>query len=339
MNSAKQSLQFVAQQLGFDDCRVAAAGPALHAERFKQWVADKEYGDMQWFERNVDRRVDPRVVLPGCRSVVSLALNYYPGESSLTKNYKIARYAQNVDYHGIIEEKLKELDLAMQDLGGLQRYYVDTGPVLERDFASASGLGWNGKSTVQIHRKLGAWFFLAEVLTTLDLDPDKPARDHCGKCTACINACPTQAITGPRKMVATRCVSYFTIEHKGAIPVEFRRAIGDRLYGCDDCLAVCPWNRFAKVARETQFHAREAIMRHTLQDFLTLTEAEFNAVFQHSPIRRIKRERFLRNVCVVLGNVGTLADVPLLKNALKISPLVAEHALWAIDEIELREKA
>ena len=336
MDARKQTLQYVAAKLGFDDCRVAMAGRALHADRFEQWVADGEYGDMQWFERNVSRRVDPREVLPGCQSVISLALSYYPGDSCEDKSYRIARYALNDDYHEIIEQKLSDLDLALRELGGTQRYYVDTGPVLERDFASAAGVGWNGKSTVQIHRRLGTWFFLAEVLTTLELSPDSSSVDHCGKCTRCIDACPTKAITAPRQMEATRCISYLTIEHKGAIPLELRRAIGDRLYGCDDCLAVCPWNRFARIAKETKFHQRESIFRHSLTDFLRFDDDTFNAVFRHSPIKRIKRERFLRNVCVVLGNVGTSADIQALEKALKISPLVAEHAQWGIREIRQR---
>ena len=225
-------------------------------------------------------------------------------------------------------------------MGGLQRYYVDTGPILERDFASASGLGWNGKSTVQIHRKLGTWFFLAELLTTLDLLPDPKSSDHCGKCTACISACPTQAITAPRKLAATRCISYLTIEHKGSIPEEFRRSIGDRIYGCDDCLDACPWNRFARVSRETSFHAREEIFSHSLSDFLDMTLEDFRRVFAKSPIKRIKFEPFIRNACIALGNTGTEKDLPKLRElSTHESALIAEHAKWAIDEITSRNPA
>ncbi len=327
----------VARQLGFSDCRIAQAKQASHAERYRDWVADETYGDMEWMARNVERRVDPREVLEGCQAVVTLALNYYPGAHSAHKEYKIARYSWNEDYHHIVEDKLKDLDLAMQDLGGRQRYYVDTGPVLERDFASDAGLGWNGKSTVQIHRKLGTWFFLAEVLTTLPLAIDQPLKDHCGKCTRCISACPTSAITGPREMDARRCISYLTIEHKGEIPVEFRRAIGDRLYGCDDCLAVCPWNRFAQIATETKFHARQSIFRYSLVDFLALTNEGFQRLFAKSPIKRLKRDRFLRNVCVVLGNTGTERDLAALQKAKETeSALVAHHADWAMTEIRAR---
>jgi len=334
---AKTNVKFVARQLGFDDCRISVASRAPHADNYLSWVEAGYAGDMTWLERNTDRRCDPREVLEGCRSVVSLALNYLPSKKPAPTNYRIAKYSWNDDYHDLIEDKLKDLDLALQDMGGRQRYYVDTGPVLERDFASASGLGWNGKSTVQIHRKLGTWFFLAELLTTLQMEPDSPSSDHCGKCTACITACPTQAITAPRQLAATRCISYLTIEHKGTIPREFRRAIGDRIYGCDDCLDACPWNRFAKVSREASFHARGKIFSHSLQDFLEMTVDDFRLVFAKSPIKRIKHGRFLRNVCVALGNTGTEKDLPKLRElARSNSSLISEHAAWAVDEINAR---
>ncbi len=333
----KSNVQFIARQLGFDDCRVAAATRAPHADDYLKWVEEGNAGDMGWLERNIERRCDPREVLTGCRSVISLALNYLPAQENPDIGYRIARYSWNDDYHDIIEEKLKDLDLALQEMGGTQRYYVDTGPILERDFASAAGLGWNGKSTVQIHRRLGTWFFLCEVLTTLDLPSDSSSTNHCGKCTACITACPTQAITGPQKMEAKKCISYLTIEHKGSIPEKFRSAIGDRIYGCDDCLDACPWNRFAQVSREARLHARPAIFQHTLRDFLKMDTETFRQVFQKSPIKRIKRDRFLRNVCVALGNTGTTEDLPDLKTvAASESSLVAEHALWAIQQIEAR---
>lgn len=336
----KANVKFVARQLGFDDCRIATAARAPHADDYLSWVEEGHAGDMKWLERNTERRCDPREVLPGCRSVVSLALNYLPAREQPRSDYRIARYSWNDDYHDVIEDKLKDLDLALQDMGGMQRYYVDTGPVLERDFASASGLGWNGKSTVQIHRKLGTWFFLAELLTTLEMDSDTPSSDHCGKCTACITACPTNAITAPRKLAATQCISYLTIEHKGSIPIKFRRAIGDRIYGCDDCLDACPWNRFANTAREASFHARKSIFSNSLRDFLDMTAEEFRQAFAKSPIKRIKHERFLRNVCVALGNTGTIEDLPKLEErATHESPLIAEHAQWAVTEIQSRSQS
>jgi epoxyqueuosine reductase len=291
---------------------------------------------MTWLERDPERRSDPRIVLPGCQSVVVMAFNYHTGPHP-SADYRIASYSWNRDYHDIITPRLRQLNEFLEQYGGTQRYYTDTGPVLERDFATEAGLGWNGKSTVQIHRKLGTWFFLADFLTTLALPADQAQSNHCGKCTACIDACPTQAITSPHSMDARRCISYLTIEHKGSIPLELRPLMGDRIYGCDDCLAICPWNRFAKISQETQLHAREAIFEHKLRDFLSLTDPEFRTLFSKSPIKRSKRPRFLRNVCIALGNTGTAADLPALQSAKDDpDPLIAEHALWAIEQIEKR---
>ncbi len=335
-------IKAIARELGFDDCRIARAKTASHAETFLGWLGEGCHGDMAWMEKTPERRCDPREVLPGCRSVICLALNYYPGRTPFPEGaeggYRIARYAWNDDYHDLIWAKLKTFDRLLADeFGGTQRYYVDTGPVLERDFAADAGLGWNGKSTVQIHRRLGTWFFLAELLTTLDLPPDEPFGDHCGKCTRCITACPTQAIVAPRRVDARRCVSYLTIEHKGPIPEEFREAIGDRIYGCDDCLDACPWNKFAVESRELTFHAREPVFRMSLRDFLGLDDESFRRLFAKSPIKRIKRPRFLRNVCVALGNVGTRDDLPALRRAAADpDPLIAEHAAWALAKVAER---
>jgi epoxyqueuosine reductase len=306
---------------------------------FEQWVAEGKYGDMAWMARNVERRGDPRLVLPGAQSVVVLAMNYFQGSAPASRlEGKIARYAWNDDYHDLIGDKLRLLDDFLAAQGGTQRRYVDTGPVLERDFAGESGLGWNGKSTMQIHRALGTWFFLAEIITTLALDPDPPQRDLCGRCTRCMEACPTQAITAARRLDARRCISYLTIEHKGSIPPEFRRAIGDRIYGCDDCLDACPWNRFARESHEAAFQARDAVFQTKLRDLLNLTDDEFRLLFRKSPIKRIKRAAFLRNVCVALGNIGTAEDLPALEEAAQDpNPLIAEHAQWAIDEIRARK--
>lgn len=335
----KEALIHSARALGFDDCRIAPAQPAAHREIYAQWIAEGKHGDMAWMARNVERRSDPRIVLPGAQSVIVLALNYYQGTPSdfPPPSYRIARYAWNDDYHDLVEKKLRELDAFLTAHGGTQKPYVDTGPVLERDFASEAGLGWGGKSTVQIHRHLGTWFFLAEILTTLELPADTQARDMCGKCTRCIDACPTQAITAPHSVDARRCISYLTIESKDPIPHEFRRAIGDRIYGCDACLEACPWNRHAQISHTAAFQARESIFTKNLRDFLALTDEEFRSLFAKSPIKRVKRPGFLRNICVALGNVGTPEDLPDLKlAATDPHPLIAEHAAWAIEEIELR---
>ncbi|MHA3775216.1 tRNA epoxyqueuosine(34) reductase QueG [Verrucomicrobiota bacterium sgz303538] len=349
----KQELITLAQQLGFDLCRVAACTSPPHAAEFRAWIADGRAGEMAWMERNQERRTDPQLVLPGAKSVIVLAMSYWnsgaktstvgssvqPDEqdSVAAPATKIARYAWGDDYHDVIEKKLRELDAWLSTRGGVQKCYVDTGPVLERDFAALAGVGWHGKSTMLISPELGAWFFLAEILTTLDLEPDSPLPDRCGKCTRCMVACPTGAITGPQKLDARRCVSYLTIELKGSIPEELRPLIGDRIYGCDDCAAACPWNRFAKESREATFSAREFVHGWSLRDFLTLDDEQFRTLFRKSPIKRVKRRGFLRNVCVALGNVGTPEDLPALERAAHdAEPLIAEHAVWAINQIRER---
>ena len=339
--SPEQQVKRIAADLWFDECRIARAAEATHAAAFHEWLKDGCQAGMEWMARTPERRADPRLVLDGCRSVICLAVNYFPGRTPFVEGdaggYRIARYAWNDDYHDGIGERLKEFVRRLEAMGGQHKVYVDTGPVLERDFATDAGLGWNGKSTVQIHRGLGTWFFLAEILTTLELVADQPFGDHCGKCTRCIDACPTRAITAPHRVDARRCISYLTIEHKGEIPEEFRRAIGDRIYGCDDCLDVCPWNRFAKVSRDVSFHARREVFRHSLRDFLDLDDEGFRSLFARSPIKRIKRGRFLRNVCVALGNTGGVDDLAALEKATADDdPLVASHAVWAIGEIRGR---
>jgi len=292
---------------------------------------------MAWLERNADRRTDPQRVLPGAKSVVVLAMNYGQGNAEPKGVMdRIARYAWNDDYHDFIAPKLQQIDAFLQQYGGVQRGYADTGPVLERDFGALSGAGWHGKSTMLIHPKLGAWFFLAEVLTTLDLPPDEPLPNRCGHCTRCLDACPTGAITAPHRLDARRCIAYLTIENKGSIPEALRPLVGGRIYGCDACAAACPWNRFAQASQEAAFAARPAVHLGSLE-LLALDEEQFRALFRGSPIARIKRRGLLRNVCVALGNTGTQSDLPALERAAADpEPLIAEHAHWALERIETR---
>jgi epoxyqueuosine reductase len=239
----------------------------------------------------------------------------------------------------VIGPKLDEVDQFLRRFGGQQKCYVDTGPILERDHAAQAGIGWHGKNTMLIDERLGTWFFLAEILTTLEMPPDEPVPDRCGTCERCINACPTGAITAPHRLDARRCISYLTIELKGSIPLELRPLVGNRIFGCDDCLAVCPWNRFAQVSHETAFSARQSTGM-SLREYLELTDEKFRALFRNSPIKRIKRRGFLRNVCVALGNVGSVSDIPALEGAATgPEPLIAEHAAWAIDQIRARHSA
>src|SRR5205807_2727512 len=308
------------------------------------WLAEGEHGEMGYMERGEEKRGDPQKVLPDARSIVVFALNYFHGDPQAgdmpAATGRIARYAWGDDYHNLIESKLDQIDEFLREFGGQQKCYVDTGPVLERDHAAEAGIGWHGKSTMLIDAQLGTWFFLAEILTTLQLPPDEPARDRCGTRKRCITACPTGAITAPHRLDARRCISYLTIELKGSIPLEFRPLIGDRIFGCDDCLDACPWNRFAQVSRESAFSAQRSTVGFTLRDYLKLSDAEFRNLFRDSPIKRIKRRGFLRNVCVALGNIGTGDDLPALQRAASDSePLIAEHAVWAIGRIQERSRA
>src|SRR3984893_252245 len=337
----KAKLIDFARETGFDSCRIAACAPPPHADEVGNWLEAGEAGEMHYMKRGEEKRRDPQKVLLDARSIVVLALNYFKGERARRSETaataavgRIARYAWGDDYHDVIAAKLDKIDNFLREFGGTQKCYVDTGPILERDHAAEAGIGWHGKSTMLINEKLGTWFFLAEILTTLDLPPDVAMRDRCGTCERCIKACPTGAITAPHRLDARRCISYLTIELKGSIPIELRSLMGDRIFGCDDCLDACPWNRFAKTSRETAFAARTSTTGFALVDYLQLSDAEFRNLFRDSPIKRIKRRGFLRNVCVALGNVGTREDLPALERAaIDPEPLIAEHARWAIQRI------
>jgi len=343
-----------AREIGFDSCRIAACTPPPHASEFGNWLEAGEAGEMHYMKRAEEKRRDPQKVLLGARSIVVLALNYFQGEMEPARpraaailpargragskaHGRIARYAWGDDYHDVTAAKLDKIDNFLREFGGTQKCYVDTGPILERDHAAEAGTGWHGKSTMLIDPKLGTWFFLAEVLTTLELPPDAAQRDRCGTCERCMIACPTGAITGPHHLDARRCISYLTIELKGSIPLELRPLIGDRIFGCDDCLDACPWNRFAQVSRETAFVARRSTTGTALRDYFSLSDETFRSLFRNSPIKRIKRRGFLRNVCVALGNIGDINDLPALQRAAQDpEPLIAEHAGWAIDRINRR---
>ena len=340
----KARLVSFARQVGFDSCRIAECNPPAHATEFREWLRQGAHGEMNYMQRGEEKRCDPRKILPGARSIVSLALNYFQVErthrrSETAATGRIARYAWGDDYHNVIGTKLDRIDKFLRTFGGHQKSYVDTGPILERDHGAQSGIGWHGKSTMLIDERLGTWFFLAEILTTLELPPDEPVRDRCGTCERCITACPTSAITAPHQLDARRCISYLTIELKDAIPLELRPLIGDRIFGCDDCLDACPWNRFAQASRHSAFSARRSTTGMSLREYLELNNDQFRELFKNSPIKRIKRRGFLRNVCVALGNVGDASDLPALERAAADpEPLIAEHAAWAIKQIRDRQK-
>jgi epoxyqueuosine reductase len=352
-----------AQELGFDACRFTTAAPPETAARFEQWLESERHGQMAYLARNASKRVDPQRVLPGAKSIITLAASYanasnatcresssdvHSRKGNLTRDPPhvtrppgvIARYARYADYHAVIGERLKKLSQFVNELGSDQTrslWYVDTGPLLERDLAQRAGLGFIGKHTNLISRQFGNWILLAEILTTLEVAPDPPESNRCGTCTRCISACPTQAIIAPFQLDARRCISYLTIELRDAIPTELRPAIGNRIFGCDDCLAVCPWNKFAREGRLMKNYARPELNQPVLVELLSLDEAGFKQKFTGTPVLRAKRRGFLRNVCVALGNVGDTSALPALHRAAgNPEPLVAEHARWAVQQIESR---
>lgn len=338
----KERIRQRARELGFDDCRFTSAAAPESAPRLDQWLAHGAHGEMSWLERNAAKRRDPQLVLPGARTVITLALSYHNSKPEL-QNPKfgvIARYARHADYHDVLTRPLEALSQFADEQGGVgtrSLWYVDTGPILEREFAQRSGIGFVGKHTNVISRGMGNWILLAEILTTLELEPDAPEKNRCGSCTRCLAACPTNAITAPFQLDARLCISYLTIELKGSIPVELRPAIGNRIFGCDDCLAACPWNRFAQEGSLMHQHERPDLREPELLDLLKLDETEFKQRFRGTPIIRTKRRGLLRNVCVALGNTGGREALPELeKAAMDSEPLIAEHADWAIVEINRR---
>ncbi len=330
-----ERLRVEAERLGFHGLAVASVPAELRAEYFERWIAAGKHGTMVWMERNNDRRLHPERLIPEAeaKSIVVLALNYYQPDPA--RGYRVAKYALGDDYHSFVLRRLKRLcRILREDYGGQQRPYVDTGPLLEKPIAEAAGLGWQGKSTILIEPKRGTWSFLANIVTTLELPAGKKGKDRCGNCTRCIDICPTQAITAPYQLDASKCISYLTIEHDGPIPVEYREAIGDRLYGCDECLDVCPWNKWAVPTEEAKFKAREL---PELREMLRWDEATFTDHMRGSPMRRLKLQRFRRNLCIVLGNVGTAEDLTSLRvAAADQDAMVAEHARWAVGQIESR---
>jgi epoxyqueuosine reductase len=333
-----------ALQLGFDDCRFTTARPPDHAAQFQRWLQAGRHGQMDYLARNAHKRIDPAQVLAAANTIITLAASYTPpsdggGSSVMGVTGEIARYARFGDYHEVLGVRLKKLAAFVDSLGEGTRslWYVDTGPLLERDLAERAGLGFIGKHTNLISRKLGNWIFLAEIITTLELEVDAPEKNRCGSCRRCIDACPTAAITAPFQLDARRCISYLTIELKGAIPEALRPLIGNHIYGCDDCLAVCPWNRFARQGAMMRSHYRPDLAAPDLIELLSLDEAAFQQRFAGTPIRRVKRRGLLRNVCVALGNCGDQGALPALNQAAAdAEPLVAEHARWAIAQIQSR---
>ena len=334
-----------ARELGFVAVGFAPAGDdPLRARRLEEWLAAGRHGEMEWMEVRADVRKGPQAMWPEARSVIALGMSYAPGIDPLAlashpEKARISVYARGRDYHDTVKKALKALArwLVEQVPDTQLKVFVDTAPVMEKPLAQAAGIGWQGKHTNLVSREHGSWMFLGVILTSLDLEPDTPADhgQHCGSCSRCLDACPTQAFVGPHRIDARRCISYLTIEHDGAIPEKFRRAMGNRIYGCDDCLAVCPWNSFADAAAANRaFLPRVELAAPRLADLLALDDAAFREMFSGSPIKRIGIKRMIRNCLIAAGNSGDAALVPSIeRRSCDPDPVIAEAARWALDQL------
>jgi epoxyqueuosine reductase len=339
----KQKIENKARQLGFFLAGVTTPEPPPHFSTFENWLAQGRHGTMNYLAegRSRTRRADPRAVLPECKSILVLATPYGPSsrEVGIRDKGEVAAYAWGDDYHNVLPARMQELVQFIEEQAGgpiRNRWYTDTGPILERDLAQRAGIGWIGKNTCLIHPEHGSYFLLSEILLDLELEPDPPfVTDHCGTCTRCIEACPTDCILPDRTIDAARCISYLTIELKENIPPELRAKMGDWVFGCDICQRVCPWNRFAGEG-DSAFGNKNPL--HTLTEELNISTQEFNRRFKQSPVKRAKRRGYLRNVAVALGNTGDLHALPVLQKALNDEePMVREHAKWAIEKISNRQ--
>lgn len=333
----KAQIAIRARAEGFDAvgvCAPESIGKA--ATRLDAFLANGSHGEMDWLEAHRDRRRDPRTLWPNVRSIIMLGMNYGPETDPLAlleERWRgaISVYARGRDYHDVIKGKLKGLGGWLHRATGADiKVFVDTAPVMEKPLAQAAGIGWQGKHTNLVSRDLGSWLFLGAIFTAAELSPDDPETDHCGNCRRCLDVCPTDAFPAPYRLDARRCISYLTIEHKGHISREFRAAMGNRIYGCDDCLAVCPWNKFAEMASEARFAARPMTDGAPLAELLELDDAAFRAAFSGSPIKRTGRDRFIRNVLIAVGNSGDVSLVPKIERLMTDeSALVRAMAVWA----------
>ncbi len=331
----------LALELGFSTARICRADEAwLAGDRLAEYVADGHHGSMAWMEETLERRQHPTAMWPEAKSAVVVGLNYGPEQDPLPLLERrsegvVSVYAQNGDYHDLLKKRLKHLARAFAGKTGKQvKVFVDTAPLMEKPLAEKAGIGWQGKHTNLVSREFGSWLFLGVMLTEAELEPDEAERDTCGSCRACLDICPTNAFPQPYRLDARRCISYLTIEHKGVIPVEYRQPMGNRIYGCDDCLAVCPWNKFARTSTEMAFHPRPELKGPLLAELAALDDAAFRQVFTASPVKRIGRDRFVRNVMIAIGNSGDHELVSVVEAALDDgSALVRGMAVWALGQL------
>ena len=341
MADFRDSIRDAAAVLGFDVCRFASASePWTAGERLAHFVEAGRHGDMGWMETTLARRAHPTAMWDGARSAIVLGLNYGPGHDPLPEMEDrsagyISVYARGDDYHEVIKGRLKTLAGQIAARTGEEvKVFVDTAPLMEKPLAQRAGLGWQGKHTNLLSRNHGNWLFLGVILSAAGFEPDAPEVEHCGTCTACLDVCPTNAFPAPFQLDARRCLSYLTIEFAGPWPEEFRTATGSRIYGCDDCLAVCPWNKFAAASQEARVQAREALVSPPLADLVALDDAAFRALFSKSPVKRIGRNRFIRNVLYAIGNSADVALIPSAERLLDDpDPVVRDAAVWAVGRL------
>jgi epoxyqueuosine reductase len=332
-------LKSFAESLGFDGFGVASPQLGLAGERFGNWLDAGYDGEMAYLRRGEEKRKNPDLVLEGVQSILCFRTNYYTIEKDMSyvehrDIADISIYALNKDYHDTITPRLRQMEEKIKEQfeGCRTRIYVDTGPILEKPLAQQAGLGWIGKHTNLLTQSTGSWYFLSEILTDITLSPSQPADDHCGTCTSCIDICPTDAIIAPYVLDSKRCISYLTIELKGVIPVEYRKAIGNRIYGCDDCQIVCPWNSHVVKTDDPDFQQKQDTLK--LMDLIQISQEMFSQRFKGSPIKRIKRRGLLRNVAVALGNSGNRQAIPILLKVLDDEePLIRAHVVWALGEL------
>ena len=338
---ARTEIRAQARAEGFDLVRVARIDKSSIVHRdLTSFLAEGRHGTMDWMARTAEKRAAPSHLWPEAKSLVVVASNYAPVDDpriALARRTRgtISVYAQGDDYHDVMKAKLKRLaQFVTTRFNADAKIFVDTAPVMEKPLAQAAGIGWQGKHTNLVSREFGSWLFLGSLFTTLALAPDAADQDHCGHCKRCLDACPTNAFSAPYRIDARRCISYLTIEYKGHIAPEFREAMGNRIYGCDDCLAVCPWNKFAQVAQEARFHARDELRAPSLVELATLDDVKFRALFRGSPIKRIGRDRFVRNVLIAIGNSGDIALAETARSLLDdASPIVRAMAVWALSQL------
>ena len=333
----EKALKAHAKQLGFAVCGIAPADQS-HSAALNDWLEAGHHGTMEWMSARKEQRASPQALWPDAQSVIALGMSYAPAapHPDDAKRGIISHYAQGADYHDVVKKALKALARWLVDQSGCElKVFVDTAPVMEKPLGALAGIGWQGKHSNLVSRTHGSWLFLGAIMTTLRLTPDEPHADRCGSCTACHTVCPTNAFPAPYTLDARRCISYLTIEHKGPIPVEFRRAMGNRIYGCDDCLAACPWNRFAASAQANKaFAPRAELAAPSLADLLALDDAAFRLVFAGSPIKRIGRDRMVRNAAIAAGNSGSAQLAAPLKVLLDDpSDIVRDAARWALAEL------